>query len=57
MKHDRKYILVVDDEDKIRDPLKLILEAEGYVCHVAPSGDVALQVLATRSMDLALAGC
>ena len=54
MKHDVKHVLVVDDEDKIREPVKLILELEGYVCHDARSGDAALQVLATRSVDLAL---
>ena len=54
MEHSRKHILVVDDEEGIRDFFKLILEQEGYECQVAPSGDAALQVLAAENVDLAL---
>ena len=53
MEHSRKHILVVDDEEGIRDLFKLILEQEGYECQVAPSGDAALQVLAAENVDLA----
>ena len=54
MRYARTPILVVDDEEGIRDLLKDNLEEQGYICHTAPSGDVALQVLATETVDLAL---
>ena len=31
-------ILVIDDEAAVRDSLKMILEYDGYECHLAPSG-------------------
>ncbi len=48
-------ILIVDDSLDSQLLLKTFLE-EGadYVCHMASSGDEALQVLATRAIDLAL---
>jgi len=48
------HILIVDDEEGIRELLKLHLEGEGYVCHTAASGDAGLEVLATQRLDLAL---
>ena len=47
-------ILVVDDEPGIRDLLKDNLEEQGYVCHTAPDGDAALNVLAEQTVQLAL---
>jgi CheY-like chemotaxis protein len=36
------HILIVDDEEDIRDVLEMILEAEGYSVRVASNGDDAL---------------
>ena len=47
-------ILVVDDEEGIRELFKERLQQQGYVCHTAPSGHAALEILATESIDLAL---
>ena len=54
MQLDKSHILIVDDEDGIRELFKVILEERGYVCYTAPSGDVALEVLAAETVDLAL---
>ena len=48
------HILIVDDEDGIRDLFKQTLEAEGGVCHTASDGAPALELLASEPMDLAL---
>ena len=50
----RSTILVVDDQPGVRDLLRIRLEEEGYVCHVAPGGAEALEVLANHAVDLAL---
>ena len=47
-------ILIVDDEDGIRDLFRVTLEAEGCVCHTASDGEAALEVLAREPFDLAL---
>ena len=54
MRYHKSHILVVDDEYEIRYVFKESLEESGYACHVASSGDAALQVLATETVDLAL---
>ncbi len=54
MQYSETHILVVDDEDGIRDLFKDNLEEQGYICHAAPSGDAALEVLANDRVDLAL---
>lgn len=54
MQLDKSHILIVDDEAVIRELLKVNLEEAGYVCHMAPSGDAALDVLAAETVDLAL---
>ena len=36
-------ILIVDDEEDIRDVLEMILEAEGYAIRLASNGDDALE--------------
>ncbi len=45
-------ILVVDDEDAIRDLCKLILEAEGYQVSTVSNGAAALDELANAATDL-----
>ena len=54
MQHAGASILVVDDEDGLRELFKERLEARGYVCHTAPNGYAALKVLAAEPIDLAL---
>ncbi len=51
-----KYIqiLVVDDEQGIRESLRGVLEDEGYSVHVVGSGEAALEELHKRSYDLLL---
>jgi CheY-like chemotaxis protein len=41
----RKLILVVDDDDDIRDNLRTFLEEEGYQVHLAANGRDALDYL------------
>lgn len=45
-------ILIVDDDDVIRDSLRDFLESEGHCCYAAGSGSSALQFLDTQSPDL-----
>jgi CheY-like chemotaxis protein len=40
-----KGILVVEDDDNIRDTVRQILELEGYKVHVAENGKRAIEVL------------
>lgn len=47
-------ILVVDDEEGIRDLLKENLEEEGYLCYTARDGDEALDLLESQVVDLVL---
>lgn len=44
-------VLVVDDEDFVRDLLKDILECEGCEVHVAADGAEALEIFSTTSVD------
>jgi DNA-binding NtrC family response regulator len=45
-------ILVVDDEERQREIYRDILEDEGYHTETAPSGEVALPLLAQKRFDL-----
>ncbi|HEV2349556.1 MAG TPA: sigma-54 dependent transcriptional regulator [Terriglobia bacterium] len=47
-------ILVVDDEERQREIYRDILEDEGYHTETAPSGEVALPLLAQKRFDLIL---
>jgi len=47
-------ILVVDDEEDIRENLKIILEAEGYNIFDADSGEEAIKILQNTKIDLVL---
>jgi CheY-like chemotaxis protein len=42
-----KTILVVDDDESIRDVLRVMLEHAGYAVHVAENGERALHLLLT----------
>ena len=50
-----KRLLVVDDEDGIRQMLHMLLSREGYVVQEAASGNQALAVLRQGSIDIVLA--
>lgn len=45
-------ILVVDDEEAIREVVSTLLEAQGYHCTVVPNGRLALEVFQAASPDL-----
>lgn len=47
-------ILVVDDEDHVRDLVKDVLEAEGYVVITAADPLVARRIAASQTIDLLL---
>jgi len=47
-------ILVVDDDKPIRGTLKEILEYEGYEVDVAPSGQIALEMVEKNHFDIVL---
>ena len=50
----KKSILVIDDEPKIRDILKDILEHEAYEVITAKEGEEGLRILGTKHIDLVL---
>jgi len=47
-----KKILIVDDEEDIRDALQMILRAEGYDIKLAEDGNQALQIQREFAADL-----
>ncbi|MBI3669766.1 MAG: response regulator [Acidobacteria bacterium] len=47
-------ILVVDDEEAIREVVATLLEAQGYQCTVVGNGRLALEHLKKNSLDLVL---
>ena len=49
-----KSILIVDDEENIRETLKDVLEDEGYAVFIAENGKVALSILNTNVVDVVL---
>ena len=51
---EKKCILIVDDEQLIRDSLKKILEMGGYSVEVAANGITALDILSKKDIDLVL---
>jgi len=48
------FILVIDDEEEIREGLDLLLSSEGYHVTVAPDGEKGLAALQERPQDLVL---
>jgi len=48
----KQNILIVDDEAIARTNLTHVLGKEGYTCHSAENGVVALQILAKQDIDL-----
>lgn len=47
-------ILIVEDDNNIRDILQMTLEQAGYVCVLAPDGEVAADLLDEAVFDLIL---
>lgn len=47
-------ILIVDDEDSIREMLETLFEAKGATCKTAPSAEDALRILVKESFDILL---
>jgi CheY-like chemotaxis protein len=48
------HILLVDDDDALREALHLLLAEQGYVVHSAATGAQALQTFHTTPIDLAI---
>jgi len=51
---DAAHILVVDDDDRIRDLLKRYLMKAGYRVSDAPDADTARRLMKTMAFDLAI---
>jgi DNA-binding response OmpR family regulator len=47
-------VLVVDDEEPIRDIVSRVLDAEGYDCSTAPGGREALEIASKQTFDVVL---
>ncbi len=54
MSEKRHSILIVDDEDGVRNALRRALRKDPYDLHFAASGPEALEVLASRPIDMIL---
>ncbi|MEE8373425.1 MAG: response regulator [Dehalococcoidia bacterium] len=54
MKETKGNVLVVDDEEPIRDIVSRVLDAEGFTCVVAADGREALERTSTQSFDVVL---
>ncbi|APF17714.1 sigma-54-dependent transcriptional regulator [Caldithrix abyssi] len=49
-----RHILVVDDEQEVRDTLYNVLKSLDYVPHVAASGKEALEIIKNERIDVVL---
>ena len=54
MSKDLKRILVVDDNEDIRNLLSLVLQKEGFEVFLAGDGTSAIQIIKSNSLDLVL---
>ena len=45
-------VLIVDDEQAIRESLSLVLEDEGYTCLCAADGSKALEIITGQKIDI-----
>jgi DNA-binding response OmpR family regulator len=52
--HKTRQILVVDDDEMIREMSKMMLSLLGYKANAVPSGEAALEYLKKNSVDLVL---
>ena len=48
------HILIVDDEQPIREMMELLLAREGYHCMTAKNGDDALEILQNQPVDIVI---
>ncbi len=49
-----RHILVVDDEEDVRDTLKNVLKSMNFIPHTAAGGEEALQVIKSKKIDVIL---
>ncbi|MFH5832111.1 response regulator [Halalkalibaculum sp. DA3122] len=49
-----RSILIIDDEQTIREALSLFLAGEGYICQVAKDGEQAIQKIGEQQFDIIL---
>jgi two-component system OmpR family response regulator len=54
MAQSKGRVLVVDDEEPIRDIVSRVLDAEGYDCTVAGGGKEALEIASKQKFDVVL---
>ena len=54
MSKDPRSILVVDDNEVIRNLLSLVLQKVGYEVFLAPNGSEALEIVKNNRLDLVL---
>lgn len=54
MNEPERVILIVDDEEGLREGLGKLLEGEGYNVHCAETGEEALEILQQSRIDLVL---
>jgi cyclic di-GMP phosphodiesterase len=54
LKETRVTVLIVDDEEPIRNILSYALQKQGYICELAKRGDEALQSILMKDFDIAL---
>jgi putative nucleotidyltransferase with HDIG domain len=52
--NDKERVLVVDDEEAIREVVSTLLEAQGYRCTLCSNGKIALGAFGADSFDLVL---
>lgn len=52
MTDNNRKLLIVDDEDAIRESLALAFEIQGYLVQTAPDGAEALKMLETDKIDV-----
>ena len=49
-----RNVLIVDDEESVREPISRLLEREGYRVHCANSGEAALEILKQVPIQLVI---
>jgi putative nucleotidyltransferase with HDIG domain len=49
-----EHILIVDDEEMVRDLLSSALQQENYICHLAANVDQAFNILGNHRVDLVI---
>jgi putative nucleotidyltransferase with HDIG domain len=49
-----EHILIVDDEEMVRELLSSALQQENYICHMAANVDQAFEILAVQRIDLVI---